>query len=288
MNMSTLYRGRFAPSPTGLLHLGSVFCAMSSWLDARAHEGEWIVRIEDIDPYRDIPGAGQAILEQLAAFDLVSDRPVMYQSDHLDLYEAAFQKLRKTGNVYGCCCSRHDILKADKQLGLAPGVYPGTCRNGTHGRPVRSWRFLTNHEIVTFQDRRCGLYKQDVQKSVGDFLIHRADGCWAYQLAVVVDDAEQGVTNIVRGEDLLDNTPRQILLQKALGAMTPNYLHIPLILDAHGDKLSKQNGAMPVNLENPLAVVELLWRKAGFPAIGAENLSSFWRQAIGLWKEKWQ
>lgn len=286
--MFTLYRGRFAPSPTGLLHLGSVACAMSSWLDARAHDGEWIVRIEDIDPYRDIPGAGRVILEQLAAFGLISDRTVVRQSDRLDLYESAFQHLQRDGKIYGCACSRHDVLAADEKLGLSAGVYPGTCRLGTHGRPIRSWRFRTNHEVVTFHDRRCGFYEQDVEKEVGDFVIRRGDGCWAYQLAVVVDDAEQGITDIVRGEDLLDNTPRQILLQRALEVATPRYMHIPLIRDANGEKLSKQNGARPVNLENPLAVLESLWKKFGFSCIGADNLDSFWRQAVEIWKEKWK
>lgn len=285
--MTRTYRGRFAPSPTGLLHLGSIACAMSSWLDARAHDGEWLVRIEDIDPFRDIPGVEGPILRQLAAFDLVSDRPVVRQSDRTALYEAAIDRLKDQGAVYGCCCSRHEVLAADERLGLPAGVYPGTCRQGTHGRAIRSWRFRTNHEPITFTDRRCGLYTQDVEAAVGDFVVRRGDGCWAYQLAVVVDDAEQGITDVVRGEDLLDNTPRQIALQRALGVAQPQYLHIGLIRDAQGDKLSKQTGAVPVDVSDPLAILEELWVKKGFPRLGADTLTAFWQQATILWRSRW-
>lgn len=281
------YRGRFAPSPTGLLHRGSLFCAMATWLDARAHNGTWLIRIEDIDPYRDIPGAGNTIVKTLARFGLTSDEPVVRQSERLDLYAAALEKLEAMHRAYGCACTAHDIKASDARLGLPPGVYPGTCRLGTHGRPIRSHRFLTEDRIITFTDRRLGLQQQNVEKAVGDFVLKRADGCWAYQLAVVVDDAAQGITDVVRGEDLLTSTARQIELQEALGLPTPRYLHIGLILGEDGEKLSKQRKAPEITDEAPLALLEELWPHFGFPKIGADNLNAFWKAALSYWKDRW-
>lgn len=280
------YRGRFAPSPTGPLHMGSLACALSSYLDARAHEGLWLVRIEDIDPPRDVPGADRDILSTLQAFGLVSDEPIVYQSRRGGLYEQALAALKIARMVYGCACSRSEIARESARLSLAAGVYPGTCRCGTGGRPLRAWRFRTNTAPVSFTDRRCGPFSQNLESEVGDFVVRRADGLWAYQLAVVVDDAAQGVTDVVRGEDLLDNTPRQIALQRALRYPTPQYLHIPLICDAVGIKLSKQTKAARVPTDTPLETLESLWLAMGYTRVGARSLDSFLRTATEIWRSR--
>lgn len=279
------YRGRFAPSPTGSLHAGSLFCAMATHLDARSHDGTWLVRIEDIDPYRDVKGADQLIIETLAAFGMTSDEPVIRQSERSALYEAAIAKLREKHLAYSCACTNQEIKAADAKLGLPIGVYPGTCRHGTHGRVTRSTRFLTEDRVITFTDRRLGAQAQNVEKEVGDFVLHRADGCWAYQLAVVTDDAAQGITDVVRGEDLLTSTARQIALQRALGVSTPRYLHIKLLCDETGEKLSKQRKSAPVTTEAPLSTLESLWQHFGLGAVGADSLAAFWRTATQIWKE---
>ncbi|MGN1210009.1 MAG: tRNA glutamyl-Q(34) synthetase GluQRS [Duodenibacillus sp.] len=279
------YIGRFAPSPTGPLHLGSMACALASWLDARAHGGTWLVRIEDIDPPRDVPGADRRILDTLSAFDLIGDGPVLWQHDRGAAYEAALEELKRRGLAYGCACTRAEVAREAALRHLAPGVYPGTCRNGTGGRPIRAWRFRTGGRTVAFTDRRMGLYQQNVEKDVGDFVIRRADGLWAYQLAVVVDDAHQGVTHVVRGCDLIDNTPRQMLLQEALGLPTPEYLHIALVTDESGQKLSKQTHAAPVPVEHPLATLEVVGRHLGLPSIGADSLPAFLTCAVVCWRE---
>jgi glutamyl-Q tRNA(Asp) synthetase len=260
------YRGRFAPSPTGALHAGSLVAALASWLDARAHSGVWLVRIEDVDTPRCVPGADTTILHQLATCGLVSDEPVLWQSQRGALYQAALDQLLDQGLAYPCACSRKDIEHALLAQGLQrerhhAAPYPGTCRpesGGLVGRVGRAWRLrLTPGEasLVRWTDRRLGRQAQAVDAEVGDFVLRRADGLWAYQLAVVVDDAAQGITHVVRGQDLADNTPRQILLQRALGLPTPQYLHTPLVLGANGEKLSKQNGAAPIDLSNPLAAL---------------------------------
>ena len=259
------YVGRFAPSPTGPLHAGSLVAALASWLDARAHAGQWLVRIEDVDTPRCVPEGDQIILEQLAACGLVSDAPVMYQSQRGDAYQAALNQLVARGWAYPCGCSRKDIEDAQALLGHTrerhtAAVYPGTCREGLSGKPARAWRLNVQRVIddlklpapLTWHDRQLGAQQQNVAQTVGDFVLRRADGLWAYQLAVVVDDAAQGVTHIVRGADLADNTARQIVLQHALGLPTPTYMHTPLVLGANGEKLSKQNGAEALDLRQPL------------------------------------
>jgi len=249
----TSYLGRFAPSPTGPLHAGSLVAALASWLDARAHGGKWLVRIEDVDGPRCPPGMDQVILGQLAALGLAPDEAPVWQSRRSELYQAALDRLITSGHAYGCACTRAEIAAA---AGPRPKhgelVYPGTCRDGTHGRPVRAWRMRVQGR-VDWHDRRLGPQSQDLDTEVGDFVLKRADGLWAYQLAVVVDDAEQGITDVVRGEDLADNTPRQIALQRALGFTTPRYLHAPLVLAEDGHKLSKQNGAAAIDVTNPAA-----------------------------------
>lgn len=229
------YRGRFAPSPTGPLHMGSLVAALGSWLDARRHEGAWIVRMEDVDGPRCRREWGEEILRSLAAHGMTSDEPVLWQSSRTEAYRAAMARL----SVYACGCSRAD---------LDGGRYPGTCRNGLPaGRTARAWRFLVPPGVVSFTDRRLGPVSQNVAEMVGDFVVLRADGCFAYQLAVVVDDIAQGITDVVRGEDLLDSTPRQILLYRALGVGPPRYLHLPLIVNERGEKLSKQTLAPPLD-----------------------------------------
>ncbi len=281
------YRGRFAPSPTGQLHAGSLLAALASWLDARAHGGIWVVRIEDIDPPRDIPGAGEDILKTLSCFGMESDEPVLWQHDRLSAYSELLQKLKNEGRAYGCACSRRDIALWHEKHGGDPSVYPGICRSGTHGRPERAVRFRTDSTPVCFEDRRCGAFSQVLEDNPGDFVIRRADGLFAYQLAVVADDAFQGITDIVRGEDLLDNTPRQIALQKALGFSTPRYMHLPLVRNGTGEKLSKQTKAAPLDTEKPLYELERVWRALGFPALGAASVSAFLKSALPLWKERW-
>ena len=262
------YIGRFAPSPTGPLHAGSLVAALASWLDARAHNGQWLVRIEDIDTPRCVKGADQGILEQLSACGLVADSEPKWQSQRTHLYENALSHLINKGWVYPCGCSRKEIEDIYVSQGQdiarhSAAIYPGTCRDGLNGKPARAWRLnvqavmeaLHLPQTLQWHDRRMGHQQQDVAREVGDFVLKRADGLWAYQLAAVVDDADQGITHVVRGEDLHDNTARQILLQKALGLPTPIYMHTPLVMGENGEKLSKQNGALALDLRDPLAVL---------------------------------
>lgn len=285
------YRGRFAPSPTGALHAGSLVAALASWLDARAHDGIWLVRIEDVDTPRCVPGADQLILQQLAACGLHSDEPVLWQSTRDTHYQQAIEELRKRGRAYPCACSRKDIEAALLAQGRTrerhhAAVYPGTCRpenGGLHGRPARAWRFHVGSDtVVRWTDRRLGAQVQDVATEVGDFVLRRADGLWAYQLAVVVDDAAQGITHVVRGEDLADNTPRQILLQRALGLSTPAYLHTPLVLGDNGEKLSKQNGARALDLSDPLAALN-----QAAAVLGLLPMAGSVADALAAWVKAW-
>jgi glutamyl-Q tRNA(Asp) synthetase len=279
--MSEVYTGRFAPSPTGLLHPGSLVAALASWLDARAHGGQWLVRIEDVDTPRCVPGAGQAILQQLVTCGMASDGPVLWQSQRSHAYQNALDTLVTKGWAYPCGCSRKEIKTAfeaaqAQSLGRhQAAVYHGTCRNGLNGKPARAWRLnvqavqmaLGLHTLTQWQDRHLGAQQQNVSQEVGDFVLRRADGLWAYQLAVVVDDAEQGITHVVRGKDLADNTARQIVLQQALGLPTPQYLHTPLVLGVNGEKLSKQNGALALDLQHPLQALNAAAQALGLPAM---------------------
>ncbi|HXS52782.1 MAG TPA: tRNA glutamyl-Q(34) synthetase GluQRS [Usitatibacter sp.] len=233
--------GRFAPSPTGPLHFGSLVAALASWLDARAAGGRWSVRIEDVDAPRTVPGAADEILRTLEACALEWDGEVTYQSARGALYEAALQRLRAAGRVYRCRCTRREIVDSGL-AGIEGAVYPGTCRDRVIPADAAcAWRFRVAPGSVAFDDRVQGTIVQDVAREVGDFVLRRRDGLYAYQLAVVVDDADQGVTDVVRGADLLASTPRQIQLQRTLGIPTPRYLHFPVATDARGGKLSKQN-----------------------------------------------
>lgn len=272
--MASGYRGRFAPSPTGPLHAGSLVAALASWLDARAHGGTWLVRIEDVDTPRCVPGADRLILSQLAACGLEPDEPVSWQSARDQAYRTALDQLIAGQQVFPCACSRKDIEAALLADGVArerhhAAVYPGTCRperGGLQGRPARAWRMRVPPGLLRWVDRRLGPQQQDVALAVGDFVLRRADGLWAYQLAVVIDDAWQGITHVVRGEDLADNTPRQRLIQQALGLPAPAYLHTPLVLGDNGEKLSKQNGALALDIRNPLAALNAAARRLGLDA----------------------
>jgi glutamyl-Q tRNA(Asp) synthetase len=242
-----MYAGRFAPSPTGPLHFGSLVAALASWLDARAARGRWLVRMEDLDAPRQQQGAADLILRTLERFGLNWDAPVLYQSLRLRNYEAALEKLRL--HTYWCGCTRREI--SDSSLGIATDgarIYPGTCRAGLPpGKAARALRVKTGSEPVSFTDRVQGVQAQTLENDIGDFVVYRADGQFAYQLAVVVDDADQGITDVVRGADLLDSTARQIHLQRLLGYPTPRYLHVPAAVNAAGEKLSKQTGARPID-----------------------------------------
>lgn len=254
--------GRFAPSPTGPLHLGSLVAAVGSWLFARHAGGRWLVRLEDLDAPRVVPGAAEEIVEALRRYGLDPDGETVRQSARTELYEAALARLRADGWVYDCGCSRAEL----RRLASAPDsrdggetVYPGTCRAGlAPGRQARAVRFRAPPGVVEFTDRVHGAQAQDVSREVGDFVVRRADGPFAYQLAVVVDDAEQGVTQVVRGADLLGSTARQIALQRALGLATPEYGHLPLVLGPGGDKLGKRDGALPLPALEPARVLTTL------------------------------
>lgn len=293
------YRGRFAPTPSGPLHAGSVVAALASWLDARAHRGRWLVRIEDTDTPRCVPGADRVILDQLGALGLVPDEPVVRQSHRSAHYADALERLKADACAYPCRCSRRDVQAALEQRGVpkerhAMAVYPGTCR-ATPVQPLaaHAWRLaVPERHVQRWTDRRLGPQQQDVSAEVGDFVIRRADGLWAYQLAVVVDDALQGVTDVVRGEDLADNTARQILLQDRLGLPTPEYLHTPLVRAADGQKLSKQTGAAAIDSSKPLRVLvdaaQVLDLGLPAPSSGTgESVAGWLERATVAWGRRW-
>jgi glutamyl-Q tRNA(Asp) synthetase len=251
------YRGRFAPSPTGSLHFGSLVAAIGSYLDAKHHHGTWLVRMEDLDTPRCVPGAAEDILRTLEVFGLHSDEPVLHQSQRAAAYEEALHQLQACSAVYPCCCTRKEI--ADSALpGIEGLVYPGTCRNSIpSGREGRAWRVRTDRppSPLEFDDALQGRITQNLEREIGDFVVKRADDLFAYQLAVVVDDASQGITHIVRGADLLASTARQIYLQRLLGLNTPAYMHLPVVVNTAGEKLSKQTLAAPVDTAQPVATL---------------------------------
>jgi len=289
---SSRYVGRFAPSPSGPLHAGSLVAAMASYLDARAHQGQWLLRIEDIDEARTVAGAAQDIEAALHTLGMRWDGSVLVQSQRKQHYRDACDKLGS--HVYACGCTRKEI--ADSRLGVAAdgaAIYPGTCRNGlAPGKIARALRLRVpdqgrEGEEIAFEDRWLGRQSQHLASEVGDFVLKRADGFWAYQLAVVVDDAEQGVTHIVRGADLLDSTARQIYLQCLLGYPMPSYLHVPLVRHTDGEKLSKQNGAQELDLTHPL---DELHKAAEFLGLKtreittATEVAAFWELATSAWQ----
>lgn len=273
------YRGRFAPSPTGRLHFGSLVAAVGSYLQARSRDGVWLVRMEDIDPPREVAGAADAILDTLAAFGLASDEPVLFQSTRSEAYVDALERLEAAGWTFPCGCTRRD---------LGPGgVYPGTCREGLPpGRRPRSVRVRVGNRPVTVQDAVQGDFVQDLASEVGDFVVRRADGLTAYQLAVTVDDEHQGITEIVRGSDLLDSTPRQAWLMELLGFPRPRYAHLPVAVDRTGRKLSKQTLAQPVDDEDPAPALAAALAFLGHPpppGVARRGLKALWRFAETEW-----
>ncbi len=303
------YVGRFAPSPSGPLHEGSLVAAMASYLDARAHHGQWLVRIEDIDTPRVVPGADAVIMGQLQALGMHWDDAPVWQSQRLARYQDAFDTLLQGQQVYGCACTRLEVSQAlnaqaeiqardqarsrqptrptppDAGLKTQERPYPGTCRHGLPpGRRARAWRFKTSSSVTeTFTDRWLGPQRQNVGREVGDFILKRADGLWAYQLVVVVDDAAQGVTDIVRGADLLSSTARQQALARALGVHYPAVMHVPLVLDEYGQKLSKQNHATALATAHPVQTLNAAWRRLGFETLSAGDAAAFWDRATRQW-----
>ncbi|HET6430980.1 tRNA glutamyl-Q(34) synthetase GluQRS [Dyella sp.] len=264
------YRGRFAPSPTGLLHFGSLVAAVGSWLCARAGGGQWLVRMEDIDPPRAVAGSAQAILAALPAFGLLPDGPVLFQSERRGAYDVAFEQLRAANQVFPCWCSRSDLA-----------IHGGLHRDGACVAPpdlerAPAWRLRVPDIEIDFDDALQGPQRQNLREVAGDFVIRRVEGFYAYQLACVVDDAVQGITEVVRGADLLDTTPRQIYLQRCLGLLTPRYLHLPLVLDGQGRKLSKSTRANAVDPSDPLPALRRALAFLGLPhaepAAGAQEL----------------
>jgi glutamyl-Q tRNA(Asp) synthetase len=267
------------------LHFGSLIAALGSYADARKHDGTWLVRLEDLDHQREAPGAADHILRTLDAFGFQWDGPVLFQSRRFDAYAAALERLRAEGLTFPCTCSRKDIAQAGKNGPEGP-VYPGTCRR--RRPPVRSRaaiRLRTETPPIGFDDRIQGPQVQNIQRAVGDFVLRRADGVHAYQLAVVVDDAHQGINQIVRGADLVLSTPRQILLQRLLGFPTPVYAHLPLALDDQGRKLSKSEAAAPVDASDPLPSLERAWSFLAQPPFDERpmNIEEFWQHALARW-----
>ncbi len=276
--LNPAYIGRFAPSPTGPLHLGSMVAAVGSFLQARSRNGLWKVRVEDIDPPREVPGAARSQLATLDAFGMKPDGSVIWQSASKPFHDKALDTLLAENLAFHCACSRRDLP--------ASGVYPGICRNGiAEGRKARSIRAKVTNEPIAFADQIQGPFEQNLADQCGDFIIRRADSLIAYQLAVVVDDARDGITEIVRGADLLDSTPRQIHLQQCLGLATPAYLHLPLVIGADGRKLSKSEFADPVNRLAPVDALVRILRILGHPPPpGPARLDRLWRWAIENWQ----
>ena len=285
--LTTPYKGRFAPSPTGPLHLGSLTTALGSWLDAKAHGGQWIVRMEDVDTPRTIAGSDQIILQQLKACGLIWDEEPVWQSQRTHLYQAALEQLINKQLVYGCTCSRKHIEETLQQTGVILGpheelVYPGTCRNQLHPLDSAAVRMkLPNPCTVSFIDRVMGHQSQNLNTAVGDFVLRRADGLFSYQLAVVIDDHLQGITHVVRGDDLLSNTARQIYLQQCLGYPSPSYMHLPIVKDDAGEKLSKQTHAQAIDILNKESIVKALSSAAHH--LGLHQTRSQSKQTIGEW-----
>lgn len=280
------YRGRFAPSPTGALHFGSLIAAVGSYLEAKSHNGEWLVRIENLDKPREIPAASNEILRTLEILGMEWDHEVIYQDQRKDIYENILTTLNKRGLTYSCACTRKEI--ADSSIsGISGQIYAGTCRNNVQNKDCPgAVRIKTNNNIIEFEDSLHGLICQRLESETGDFILRRSDGIYAYQLAVVADDAKQGITNVVRGADLLDSTPRQIFLQKLLGYSTPTYMHLSVAVNNQGEKLSKQTKAALLDVSNPVKqLIEAINFLGQDPPIELleNNVSSFWKWAIENW-----
>lgn len=260
------YRGRFAPSPTGPLHLGSLVAAVGSYIRAKSQDGIWLIRIEDIDPPREEAGASESILETLTAHGMVSDEPVLYQHQRSEAYQHALNQLQESNHLYWCNCTRKTIRESSDDP-YGPIVYPSICKDkNLNANQGRALRVKTNDLITYFDDQYIGRFEQNLYQETGDFVLLRADGLFSYQLAVVVDDAFQGITEVVRGQDLVDNTPRQVYLQKLLEYSTPDYIHLPLVFNDDGQKLSKQNLAPALDNHKAVSNISKALEILGYPA----------------------
>jgi glutamyl-Q tRNA(Asp) synthetase len=281
-----MYVGRFAPSPTGPLHFGSLVAAVASYADARAANGRWLLRIEDVDTTRCTQAADAEILHQLAAYGFVADGQIVRQSERGEIYQTAIARLVEAGKIFACTCTRK-VLEPVLRNADGEAIYPGTCRASRPATGTHALRLRVSDDVdarVTFTDRACGVITQNVAMEVGDFVLRRADRCYAYQLAVVVDDALQGVTHVVRGADLLLNTPRQIYLQRRLGATTPSYLHVPLVRNSNGEKLSKQTLAHAISMDETVTTLCAAWAFLKQVDVGpVESVDAFWTVAIAAW-----
>jgi glutamyl-Q tRNA(Asp) synthetase len=282
------YRGRFAPSPTGPLHFGSLVAAVGSYLDARVKGGAWLLRMEDVDTPRNVPGAADAILKTLDTFGFEWDGAVLYQSTRLEAYAAALAQLKHAGQVYGCACSRREIADSATRPAVDGGLaYAGTCRDGLpSGREARAWRLRVNNDEIVFNDRLQGRVAQHLESDVGDFVLRRADGLFAYQLAVTVDDDFQQISHIVRGADLLASTPRQIWLQHCLGFATPLYAHLPVATNVAGEKLSKQTLARALMTDQAATELVLVLNFLGQAApaeLSRATVADVWIWALENW-----
>ncbi len=283
--MLSTYRGRFAPSPTGPLHFGSLVAAVASYADARQNSGAWLLRIEDVDTPRTVAGATEEILATLAACGMRHDGAIVYQSQRDDAYHNALHQLREHKLAYPCACTRREI--ADSALrGIEGPVYPGTCRHDIGSKPARAWRVDTRGARIAFDDAVQGRIEQNLETDIGDFVLYRADNLYAYQLAVVVDDAEQGITHIVRGADLLDSTPRQIYLQKLLNLPIPHYLHLPVAVNEAGEKLSKQTRAPAVERSNVLPALIDALRFLGQQPPALDSVPALWQWTAENWRRE--
>jgi glutamyl-Q tRNA(Asp) synthetase len=280
------YRGRFAPSPTGPLHFGSLVAALASFADARAHGGAWLLRIEDLDPPREQPGGGDAILHTLERYGFEWDGETTWQSRRHAAYDEALSRLRAAGAVFPCRCTRARLAGLPRGAGGEP-VYPGTCRGAPDAASgPHAWRLRVAEGRFAFEDLLQGSQTQDLQSEVGDFVLRRADGLWAYQLAVVVDDAAAGITHVVRGADLLSSTPRQIFLQRELALETPAYLHVPVAVNAAGEKLSKQTRARALPEDDPVPSLLAAWSflEQLAPPERPSDAREFWEWAPSAWR----
>jgi len=284
---TSYYRGRFAPSPTGPLHFGSLVAALASYLDARAQGGDWLLRIDDLDRGRCVPGMDTQIVRTLESFGFEWDGEITFQSEHTEAYRSALATLQRQGRIYYCRCSRKQIAVAATQAGLEGPIYPGTCRTlGLSDGKGLAARIRTDESEIRFEDRLFGEQNQNLARDIGDFVVRRADGYFAYQLAVVVDDYSTGINQVVRGADLLPSTPRQLWLGQLLGFPHPRYLHIPLVFGPDGKKLSKTDQAHPVNTDDPLPALLDAWRFLCQPSPQPDSLSfqDFWPWAKAHWR----
>ncbi|MDH5471480.1 MAG: tRNA glutamyl-Q(34) synthetase GluQRS [Gammaproteobacteria bacterium] len=280
------YRGRFAPSPTGQLHFGSLVTAVASYLEARSQKGDWLVRIEDIDELRNIPGSADDILRTLERYGFEWDDDILYQTRRKQIYEDVLQALIDKKLIYRCICSRKD-LRENNEMGQQGLAYPGTCEDKNHPEDIaHALRIRTSNQIIEFSDAIMGVYTQNLKQEIGDFIIRRRDGLFAYQLAVVIDDAFQNITHVVRGVDLLDSTPRQIFLQQHLSYTQPAYAHLPVAVDAQGDKISKHNGSGGIDQYKPVPALFAALRFLGQqpdPALTKASLNTIWQWALEHW-----